>query len=302
MRSLAVRGLLLFLILPAGACRRGEQPDAYGNVEATEVVVGAEAAGRIVSFAPREGDRLAAGAVAGRIETTQLGFQRQQLASQSAASESRLNELAQQIEALDVQHRIAGRAWERTRRLFAQKAATAQQLDQTERDYRVLGEQIAAARAQVQTLRREIDAARARVGEVAERIGKGEITNPIGGTVLATYVRAGEVTQIGQPLYRIANLESMEVRAYITERQLASTHIGQQARVTVDTGRKQRDVLTGTVTWVSADAEFTPTPIQTREERADLVYAIKIRVPNRGGILKIGMPADVDLVAQTASR
>ncbi len=302
MRSRFLTTLTLFLLLPLTACRREKKPDAYGNVEATEVVVGAEANGRIESFSPRDGDGLPAGAIVGRIETTQLGLERQQLTAQRAAASSRLDELANQISALEVQRRIAGRAYERTDRLYAQRAATAQQLDQTERDYRVLGEQIDAARAQSQTIQREVDAAQARVGQVAERIGKGNITNPISGTVLATYVRAGEVTQIGQPLYRIANLQTLEVRAYITEQQLASTHAGQQARVSVDIGKKQRQVLTGTVTWISPDAEFTPTPIQTREERADLVYAIKIRVPNPAGILKIGMPADVDLVTQTASR
>ena len=277
--------LLLFVI----ACNREQQPDAYGNVEATEVVVSAESSGRIESFSPRDGDRLTAGAIVGRIEVVQQTLERDQVSAQRAVTASRLNEIAQQIDALEVQRRIAGRAYERTRRLYAQQAATAQQLDQTERDYRVLGEQIEAARAQTQTIRREVDAAEARVAQVAQRIEKGEIVNPITGTVLATYARAGEVAQAGKPLYRIANLETMEVRAYITEPQLASTRVGQKVKVNVDGG-----AVEGTVIWISPDAEFTPTPIQTREERADLVYAIKIRVPNPNGILKIGMPADVD--------
>lgn len=280
--------LLLFVI----ACNREQQPDAYGNVEATEVVVSAESSGRIEMFAPRDGDHIAAGAIVGRIETTQQTLERDQVSAQRAVAASRIDEIAQQIDALEVQRRIAGRAYERTRRLYAQQAATAQQLDQTERDYRVLGEQIEAARAQTQTIRREVTAAEARVAQVAQRIEKGEIVNPISGTVLATYARAGEVTQTGKPLYRIANLQSMEIRAYITEPQLATTRIGQKVKVSVDGG-----AVMGTVIWISPDAEFTPTPIQTREERADLVYAIKIRVPNPNGILKIGMPADVDFAS-----
>jgi len=290
-----MRSRMIVLLLLALACRREQPPDAYGNVEATEVVVSAESSGRIEAFSPRDGDHLVAGAIVGRIETTQQTLERDQVGAQRAVTASRLDEIAQQIDALEVQRRIAGRAYERTRRLYAKQAATAQQLDQTERDYRVLGEQIQVARAQTQTIRREVAAAEARVAQVSQKIEKGEIVNPITGVVLATYARAGEVAQTGQPLYRIANLENMEVRAYITEEQLATTRVGQQVQVTVDVGEKQRKTVAGTVTWISPDAEFTPTPIQTREERTDLVYAIKIRVGNPNGILKIGMPADVEL-------
>jgi len=147
-----------------------------------------------------------------------------------------------------------------------------------------------------------VEAGDARVAGIADKIEKASIRNPVGGTVLATYARAGEVTQPGQPLYRIADLQTVEVRAYVAETQLTSVRVGQAARVSVDVGEGKREVFSGTVTWVSADAEFTPTPVQTREERADLVYALKIRVANPNGVLKIGMPADVDLQAQAASR
>jgi HlyD family secretion protein len=291
--------IVLFLILGSLACANEEQPDAYGNVETTEVVVSAETAGRITALAVTDGARLNAGQVVGRVEVTTATLEVEQARAQRTASAARLDEIAQQIDALHVQRAIAGRSYERTRRLFEQRAATAQQLDQTERDFRVLGEQIEAARAQAESLHLELRAADARIAQVEERVGKGQIVNPVSGTVLATYARAGEMTQPGQPLYRIANLGAMEVRAYITETQLARVRVGQAAQVSVDVGKDERQVLTGTVTWVSPDAEFTPTPIQTREERADLVYAVKIRVPNPGGLLKIGMPAEVDFVTQS---
>ncbi|HEX2835558.1 MAG TPA: HlyD family efflux transporter periplasmic adaptor subunit [Thermoanaerobaculia bacterium] len=294
--------LCLILLTLTAACRKQEQPDAYGNVEATEVVVGAEAAGRIEALRVHEGDKLLAGAVVGTIETTRLGLQEKEISSQRDVSASRINEVEQQIGALSVQRAIARRAYERTRRLFAKHAATAPQLDQAERDYKVLGEQIDAARAQQESIRREMQVTEARLSQVSEQVGNGTITNPIDGTVLATYAKAGEVTQNGAPLYRIADLRSVEVRAYVTETQLASVRVGQAARVTVDTGEKQRSSIDGTVTWVSSDAEFTPTPIQTREERADLVYAVKIRVANPNGLLKIGMPADVDFPSQVAGK
>jgi HlyD family secretion protein len=300
MRSFVCTSLVALTLVTA--CKKETKPDAYGNVEATEVVVGSESTGKIETLAVHDGDRLAAGAVVGTIETTRLDLQEREIASQRDVSASRINEVEQQIGALTVQREIALRAYERTKRLYAKRAATSPQLDQAERDYRVLGEQIKSARAQQESIRRDMRTADVRIAQVTDQVGNGTITNPIDGTVLATYAKAGEVTQAGAPLYRIADLRSVEVRAYVTETQLASVRVGQSARVTVDVDAKKRSTLNGTVTWVSSDAEFTPTPIQTREERADLVYAVKIRVPNPQGVLKIGMPADVDFPSQVAAK
>ena len=196
---------------------------------------------------------------------------------------------------LEIQRTIARRNYERTRRLFEEKAATAQQLDQAERDYRVLGAQIDALRAQRQSVAREVTSGDARVAQIAERLGKSRIENPERGTVLATFTRAGEIVQPGQPLYRIANLDTLTLRAYVAEAQLHSLKLGGQVQVNVDTGDGKTTALPGTVTWISSKAEFTPTPVQTRDERADLVYAVKVRVPNQRGLLKIGMPGDLNL-------
>jgi HlyD family secretion protein len=328
----------------SAACARRAEPDAYGNVEATEVVVGAESAGRLIRADVTEGQLLAAGAVVGAIDSTQLAFERDQLVAQRSAAASRIDEVRRQLSTLDAQRggaaaqraaaqaqrralatqlEIARRAYERTQRLVAGEAATAQQLDQTERDYRVLEDQIKAqdeqiqayehqvaavsaqmlaARAQEQTAREQAAAAEAQVGQAGERIRKTDVRNPVAGTVLTTYAKAGENVQIGQPLYRIADLKAVDIRAYVTETQLASIRIGQQVSVTFDAGRGERRSVSGPITWIAAQAEFTPTPIQTREERADMVYAIKIRVPNDGGLLKIGMPADVQFVDRQARR
>jgi len=326
---------LMLVFLLANGCARGPQPDAFGNVEATEVVVSAEATGRLLSFEVQEGERLAASAIVGTVDATELALEQDQLTAQRGANASHVNEVTRQIDVLQAQQsaaaaqrdaakaqrtvleaqlEIARRAYERTRRLFDQKAATAEQLDQAERDYRVLeqqikaqDDQIAAQDHQVAAHRQQVDATRAQqqtasaqvasldaqVARVAERIRKSHITNPVAGTVLTTYVRAGEMVQPGQPLYKIANLESVEVRAYVTEPQLAHVPLGGGAQVSVDAGAGRIRTFPGTVSWVSSQAEFTPTPIQTRDERADLVYAVKIRVANGEGILKIGMPADV---------
>jgi HlyD family secretion protein len=300
-----MRGVIFFAVAVMAAaitvgCNGESEPDAYGNVETTEVVVGAETSGLLLWFAAREGNALESGALVAVIDTTQLTLESDVVATQRAASESRSREVAQQIRALEVQRDIARRTYERTQRLFDQQAATSQQLDQAERDYRVLVEQTEAARAQRQTVGQDVASADARVAQIRDRIRRSQIRNPLDGMVLATYAEAGEFVQLGQPLYKIADLDSMVVRAYLLEGQLAHVRIGGPAQVSIDVGANERRVLNGTVTWVSSQAEFTPTPIQTREERADLVYAVKIRVPNPDRLLKIGMPADVQFAGAAA--
>ena len=154
--------------------------------------------------------------------------------------------------------------------------------------------QLDAAGAQERTARHQVESAAAQVKLIDDRLRRAHIVNPGAGTVLVTYVEAGEFVQPGQPLFKIADLSSVDVRAYVTEPQLASLKVGSPVHVTVDVG-DSRQTLEGRVTWIASAAEFTPTPIQTRDERADLVYAVKVRVPNEKGLLKIGMPVDVDL-------
>jgi HlyD family secretion protein len=201
--------------------------------------------------------------------------------------------VANNIKVLEAQREIAQRGYDRTQRLHRQQAATTQQLDQAERDFRVLGDQIAAARAQRAGAVHDVASSAARIAQIEDQIRRSRIVNPRAGTVLTTYVEPGEFVQQGQPLYKLAKVDSMELRAYVTEPQLATIRVGQPAQVTIDAGGKERKTVSGRVTWVSSEAEFTPTPVQTREERADLVYALKIMVPNPDGALKIGMPADV---------
>jgi HlyD family secretion protein len=290
----------LCVIVTLSGCRGDDEPDAFGNFEATEIIVSAETGGQLLWFIPDDGAQLANGDIVGIIDTTQLALERDQLLAQQSASTARTSQISQQIAALEVQHEIAKRRYERTQRLHAAEATTTQQLDQAEGDYRVLVKQIEAAKAQYQTARQDVAALNARVAQIRERLQKSQVVNPRAGTVLVSYVKTGEFVQPGQPLYKIANLDSLILRVYITEVQLSSVRIGQEVQVSIDIGEDSRKVIPGTVIWVSPEAEFTPTPIQTREERAELVYAIKIRVPNTDGVAKIGMPADVQF-GQTVS-
>jgi HlyD family secretion protein len=294
-----MRPLLLFAAFVFfTACSRDHESDAYGTFEAEEVVVSAETTGRLATFTPVEGAQLARGALVAVVDTTQLSLEREQVVAQRQATGARGNEVAQQIRVLEIQRAVARRNYDRTRRLFAEKAATAQQLDQAERDYRVLGAQIDALRAQRQSVAREVTSGEARVAQISERVGKSRIVNPVHGTVLATFVHAGELVQPGQALYRIADLDTLTLRAYVAENQLQSLRLGGQVEVRIDSRDGQTTALPGTITWISSKAEFTPTPIQTRDERADLVYAVKVRVPNTQGLLKIGMPGDLTLATK----
>ena len=291
-----MRPLIVFSSLAIfTACNRDREPDAYGTFEAEEVVVSAQTTGQLTTFTPVEGTQIPRGAIVAIVDTTQLSLERQQVVAQRQATGSRGNEVAQQVRVLEIQRSIARRNYDRIRRLFSEKAATAQQLDQAERDYRVLGAQIDALRAQQQSVAREVSSSEARVAQISDRVDKSRIANPVRGTVLATFVHAGELVQPGQPLYRIANLDTLTLRAYVSETQLHALKLGGKVEVRIDSGDATTAPLSGTITWVSSKAEFTPTPIQTRDERADLVYAVKVRVPNTRGLLKIGMPADITL-------
>lgn len=293
--------LALALTLFAVACKKDAAPDSYGNFEAEETVVAAETAGQLQEFLPIEGQALTAKSRVGQVDTIQLSLERDQLVAQRAGIADHRTEVTQQIRTLEVQLEIAKRSKERTDRLFAQQAATAVQRDQQERDVRVLTEQIAGTRVGIARVASDLAALDVRVAAVNDRLRRATIVSPIGGTVLATYVRTGEFIQPGQQLYRVANLDTLTLRAYVTGAQLAQFKIGQSVQVHVDGADKTLRNYTGTVTWVSSRAEFTPTPVQTRDDRGDLVYAVKVRVANPDGALKIGMPGDVSLNGQVAT-
>lgn len=296
--------LVLPLCLAALAGCRGEEPDAYGNFEATEVTVAAETAGRLLRFEPREGARLAGGAVVGQVDTVGLALQRRELLAREGAARTRTAEAEAQIGVLRAQLATAEEEHRRTLRLFRAEAATAQQLNLAGGEVRVLRERIGAARAQTGVAREESGGAGARIEQVAEQIRRSRVVNPVPGTVLAVYAEAGEFVQAGQPLYQVADLDTLTLRAYVAGAQLAALRLGGpvQVRIDADAGEDRLAALPGRVSWISPRAEFTPTPIQTRDERVGQVYAVKVRVPNRGGVLKIGMPGEVVFPAAERAR
>jgi HlyD family secretion protein len=294
--SLPHRGLIASVALLLGAVAlascRNETVDAYGNFEATEVTVAAEVGGRLVSLKLEEGDRLSQGAAVGAVDTVPMLLERRELLARRAAGASRAREASANIAALDVQRTIADRELARTERLLQASAATAQQGDRAERDARMAREQLAGARAAQGTAAQEVAAIDAQVALLDDRLARSRIVSPQDGTVLARYAEPGEFVQAGQPLFKLASLDSLTFRAYVSNAQLTRLRLGQQVKVGVDRADSIA-MLPGRITWIASAAEFTPTPIQTRDERADQVYAVKVAVANPDGSLRIGMPGEL---------
>lgn len=273
-------------------CRR-DDPDAFGRFEATEITVSAEASGRLLSLAVEDGARLTARTVVGVVDTTALGFQRTELVARRDALRSRGREVDATLAALLTQLGIAERERDRTARLVAANAATAQQDDRAARDAQVLRDQLSGARASRQTVEQEGAALAAQVAVLEDRIRRSRVTSPITGTVLTRFAEAGEFVQPGTPLFKVAPLDTLTLRAYVSEAQLGHVRLGQSVIVRVDSGATARRTLMGHVVWIAAAAEYTPTPIQTRDERVTQVYAVKVAVPNPEGRLRIGMPGEL---------
>lgn len=295
MTSLAARCLLSAVVLLT-ACNR-ELADAYGNFEAEEVTVSAEAAGRVLHLSVAEGARVTALGEVGLVDTAALALQRAELLARREAVRARAREIDASAAALETQREIAERELARTRRLLDAQAATAQQGDRAERDARVLVEQLRGTQAARSTLGREVAALEAQLHILDDRIARSRIVAPVSGTVLVRYVEPGEFVQVGAPLFRVASLDTLILRAYLSGAQLAQVALGDRLTVRVDAGGDSLRSVEGRLTWISPSAEFTPTPIQTRQERTVQVYAVKLAVPNVDGRLRIGMPAEVTLPA-----
>lgn len=277
----------------SSGCRNGaEKYDGEGAFESAEVVVSAEAAGRILDFAAREGDSVEAGAPLGRIDTLQLELKRDQLRATLGSVESRRPDVALQIAALEQQLETAKTERTRIGNLLKADAANAKQLDDADAQVALLERQLAAQRSSLSRNDRgitdEATSLRLQIAQLDDQISKGAIASPIAGTVLAKYAERGELATVGRSLFKVADLADMRLRAYVAASDLTRLKLGQRVRVYADYGDGGRRGYEGKLSWISEKAEFTPKTIQTKDERADLVYAVKISVPN-DGFLKIGM-------------
>lgn len=295
-----MKRIFIYCALPllTAACGRSGDFDATGTFEATEVVVSAEAAGRILRFDAEEGDVLEAGRQVGAIDTVQLYLQKLQLERQRASVVSNRPDIAKQ--AASLREQIAKQQTERRRveNLLRDGAATTKQLDDIDAQIKVLNGQL---EAQLSTLRNNaasIDENSSsidlQIARIEDQLAKCRIASPVAGTVLAKYSEAGELASVGRPLMKVANLDRIYLRAYFTSDQLAGLKLGQEVTVTADFGGDSRIDYPGRIVWIASESEFTPKTIQTRDSRANLVYAAKIAVENDGR-LKIGLYGEVRL-------
>jgi HlyD family secretion protein len=286
--------MLSVLLAIATSCSvNGDRSDAYGNFEATEVMVSAEAAGRLLAFDAGEGQRMEAGAVVGIIDTADLVLKKRQLLAQKDAVSARAANVLSQIRVFAQQKENLEKDRARVENLLKDNAATQKQLDDIIGSLRLIDRQVESVQTQNATVLAELKVLDSQLEQVEEGLKKCRITSPLAGTVLDLFAEAGEVTAPGKPLFKIANLDDMRLKVYVSGEQLPGIRLGQEVEVLVDRDKKTNRSLSGKVSWISSGAEFTPKIIQTKEERVNLVYAVKVDVKNDGS-LKIGMPAEVN--------
>ena len=291
----AAIGMMVSLV----ACKGGSGDyDASGVFETTEVTVSARGTGEIMRFDIEEGHQVEAGQAVGYIDTIQLHLKKEELLGSLMATDSRRYNVSRQIASL--RQEIATQKRERLRyeNLVREKAANQKQLDDINSGLAVLEKRLAA---QVETLENsnrsvsgEVLMLEARIAQIEDQIAKCVITSPVRGTVLSKYAERGELAAQGRSLFKVGDLSDMYLRVYITAPQLTTLKVGQQVKVYADEGEDGRREYMGTVSWISDKAEFTPKTIQTRDERANLVYAVKVAVKNDGYIKK-GMYGEMKL-------
>ncbi|MCA6033295.1 HlyD family secretion protein [Bacteroides thetaiotaomicron] len=290
MTKIGIYGMAVWML---SACGNGTPDyDATGTFEATEVIVSAEAAGKLLQLEVEEGTRLKAGEEVGLVDTVQLYLKKLQLEANMKSVESQRPDLAKQIAATKQQITTAQREKKRVENLLAAGAANQKQLDDWDAQVTLLQRQLIAQESSLMkstnSLTEQGNSVSIQVAQVEDQLNKCHIQSPIEGTVLAKYAEAGELASVGKPLFKVGEVDRMYLRAYITSEQLSQVKLGDEVTVYSDYGNSEQKAYPGVVTWISDCSEFTPKTILTKNERANLVYAVKIGVKNDGS-LKIGM-------------
>lgn len=287
--------LPLFLMT---ACQEVAEYDAQGTFEATEVTLSAESNGKILHFDVNEGDVVQSGVVVGAIDSIQIFQQRKQLIAQQAALLNSRPDKEKQVAAIKQQIATANRELQRVESLLGDGAATSKQRDDIKAQINLLQDQLSATLSTLDkntsSINNNATALEAQIAALDDMLSKCRIISPINGTVLVKYAQAGELATIGKPLMKVADLTQIYLRAYFTSDQLAHLNLGKEVTVTADFGGDQRYDYKGKVAWISSESEFTPKAIQTKDTRANLVYAVKIAVKNDGR-LKVGLSGEVKL-------
>lgn len=289
-RIIILSGIFLALVSACG--KSDKEADAYGNFEADEVIVSAQSQGTLTFLNVNEGAVIEADQVVGKIDTSAITIKMNQLSAQQTVITARLQNLEAQLRVQDEQRVNLVREVDRIEKLKKEEAATSQQYDDIVGKLKVQDMQTEALRTQKNIIAGERSVLIAQIEDVKNLQEKCRIVNPIRGIVLEKYVEANELVSPGKALYKIANIGKMELKVYVSGEQLPSIAIGDSAEVMIDSAGGNLHKIPGIVSWISSQVEFTPKIIQTREERVNMVYAIKVSV-NNDGRLKIGMPGEV---------
>ncbi|OIP04688.1 MAG: HlyD family secretion protein [Bacteroidetes bacterium CG2_30_32_10] len=285
--------LLVGLTILTACSSRNHKSDAYGTFESTEITISSEANGKILKLDLHEGDVLNAGVLIGFIDTTDLVLKKEQLLAQRKAISNKSANVFSQIEVQKQQKKNLLIEKTRIENLLKNNAATPKQLDDINGSLDLIDKQIMSIQTQNSSVFNETEGITKQIEQIEQSIKKSYIINPLAGTVLTKFAEPNEITTFGKALYKIADLSEMTLRIYVSESQLSSIKIGQKVQVLIDKNAKELAKMEGIITWISQNAEFTPKIIQTKEERVNLVYAVKVRVKNEGS-LKIGMPGEVN--------
>ncbi|MCD4772389.1 MAG: efflux RND transporter periplasmic adaptor subunit [Bacteroidales bacterium] len=285
--------ILLLLTVFLFACNsKNDRSDAYGNFEATEITVSSEANGKILEFNINEGQKIDKGFYVGVIDTIDLVLKKEQLINMQKAVASKTLDLSAQIDVFLQQKKNTLINKNRLEKLFNDGAATQKQLDDVKGAIDLIDKKIKSVKVKTKSINDEIAALDKQIAQIEQAIKKCYIKNPVSGTVLTKYVNTGEIAMFGKPLYKIADLNEVKLKVYISGDQLPKIKLGQEVEVIIDKDKKSNRKLKGKVSWIASSAEFTPKTIQTKKERVNQVYAVKVIVKNDGS-LKIGMPGEV---------
>lgn len=283
----------LFLL----SCDSNNKSDAYGNFEAIEVIVSAQSNGQIIYLNTEEGMTVNTGDTIGLIDTVDLSLKKDQLVSQQKVVLAKLHNVDSQIGVQLQQKKNILVEKQRVDNLMKDGAATQKQVDDIKGSLDLLDQQIKASEVQKEAIRAELGTLDSQMKQVEETLNKCFIISPLTGTVLVKFAEQGEITTPGKPVCKVANLSELELKVYISGDQLPYLKLGQPVQVLIDKDKSNVSSLQGTVSWISSKAEFTPKTIQTRQERVNLVYAAKVKVPN-DGTLKIGMPGEINFMPE----
>lgn len=295
-----MKKIFVFLMLSgmAACTSHHAKSDASGTFEVDETIISSEAAGSLKQFNIEEGQYLKAGQVTGYVDSTQLYLRKKQLQAQIKVVLSSLPDSQKQLAILEEQLQSAEREQRRFTNLIQSNAGTRKQLDDINTQVEVIKKQIEAQRSTLgitsSSIIEQTVPLRLQIAQLDDQLDKCKLINPLNGTVLTKYAMQDELAAPGKPLYKIANLSELVLRAYITSTQLSEVKLNQKVKVLTDKSASEYNEHEGTIIWISDKAEFTPKTIQTKDERANLVYAVKMKVPNQDGTLKIGMYGEVE--------